>query len=250
MQLRKLVLVLGLAMVLGGCGEKDNTEEQQGMQQKEQQKEQQEISQNTYEGIYDDFLEKIYNFIVNSPDDLVDMGGMGGIYEAAIGKSSRETLSAVGYHIQDLNGDEIPELMLGEISENRDGKSYGKMVYSLYTYVDGEPKLVFEGFYRNRYEWMGDGKFYYTGSGSAIYSMFGTYELSSDGTELISNGYYFSHEKDEDFTEIGYYYNTSGKWDIDVSEEITNPETNFWPVMRELERETKEVEWITFENLK
>lgn len=241
MKLRKMIYILVLVLALVGCGSKKEQDENQDTSESD------DIVINTenqdeYAGIYDELLDTIYNLMVSSPEDMLDIDGMGGIYEAIRDVPISEALSNVGYNIQDISGDGIPELMVGNVTGGSDGKSYGTIVYALYTYIDGEPSLAFEGYYRNMYEWMGDGRFYYFGSGGAIYSTFATYKL--DGTDLICEDFYFSHEKDETFEEIGYYHNTSGEWDISVSEEMS--EDDFWPVSNAWREEVEEIEWITF----
>ena len=52
------------------------------------------------------------------------------------------------------------------------------MTNALYTLVDGKPELVFEGWYRNSYVYMGDGHFYYYGANSAAENGQGVFYLT------------------------------------------------------------------------
>ena len=70
--------------------------------------------------------------------------------------------------------------------------------------------------------------------------MFGEYVLSAEG-KLESKDYYFTYEKDEDFTEIGFYHNTAGDWDPKVSEELDVSEDEFWAISDALARNTAEM---------
>ena len=275
MKLRKLVFLLVFAMLLAGCGskkEQENTEdsskptdivintEKQEDGQKEKDEENQDKteqdtstddkteddaendSQESQEGPYDDLLNKVYDLMANDPEALLNEEGLGGIYDLIRDKSIDVASSIIGYKVEDISGDGIPELMLGYVPNGKDGVGKGSMVISLFTQVDGNTKLMFEGYYKNRYDWLGDGRFYYYGSGGAIYSMFGTYELV--GTELKCEDYYFTHEKDDSYEEIGYYHNTSGEWEVDVSEELS--EDDFWSMESELSQGIREMEWNTF----
>lgn len=274
MIVKKLVWLLLAAMLLVGCGAKNdehpadsskptdiviNTEKQEDEQEDKDEESEDKTEQDTsnddktedatendsqesQEGPYDVLLNKVYDLMVNSPEVLLNEEGLSGIYDLIRDKAIEDALSTIGYKVEDISGDGIPEMMLGYVPDGKDGKGTGSMVVSLFTQLNGEPKLVLEGYYKNRYDWMGDGKFYYFGSGGAIYAMFGTYKL--EGTELKCEDYYFTYKKGESFEEIGHYHNTSGEWDVSVSEEI--PENDFWGMESELAQDVKDIEWNTF----
>ena len=260
MKLRKFAWVLVLAMLVAGCGKeeekepsntgsnieintgKDNTEKEEnsGTVENNEPVENQDSTDTPTVGVYDAFIAYVRDMIVNEPIKMLDVQGLSGIGDAIMSSSTMvtgdENLAKFGYYIADVNNDSIPEIMLGRTDDT-------KMIYSLYTLVNGEPTLKFEGYYKNMYNYLGDGRFFYSGTGGAIYHMFGTYKL--EGVELVCEDYYFTHEKDADFTEIGYFHNTSGVEDSTVSEEMT--EEDFWPISSGLRQEAKDIEWTSFE---
>jgi hypothetical protein len=129
-------------------------------------------------------------------------------------------LGNAGYRIADYSGDRIPELLIGDVNNG--------MIYALYTVKDDQVHLTLEGAYRNAYYLLEDGSIFQQASGGAIYSIFGLYDLSADGSETICRDYWFTHEKDGDYEDIRCWHNTVGDMDIAVSEELAMTLEEFW----------------------
>lgn len=123
----------------------------------------------------------------------------------------------MGYLIEDLSGDGIPELAVGGL--------YG-MTNALYTLVDGKPKLIFEGWYRNSYVYMGNGHFYYYGDNSAAENGQGVFYLTKDGTELECESFLFTGLNSDGNHVV--YYNETGSWDPLESEKSDMTAEEFW----------------------
>lgn len=123
----------------------------------------------------------------------------------------------MGYLIEDLSGDGIPELAVGGL--------YG-MTNALYTLVGGKPELVFEGWYRNSYVYMGDGHFYYYGNNSAAENGQGVFYLTKDGTELECESFLFTGLNSDGNHVV--YYNETGSWDPLESEKSDMTAEEFW----------------------
>ena len=187
-----------------------------------------------YHEAYSEIIEGFRSVITDGLGDETEiLGDPSVLYDL----SGREAEYNLGYAIEDLSGDGIPELAIATINEERDGVSYGDLVYAVYTCYEGTVSLAFEGSYRNSYHYKGDGKFFYRGSGGAMYAIFGSFTLQPDGKNLKCNDYYFTYEKDETFTEIGFYHNTAGVSDKAQSEELNIPEDEFWEKCTDLETE-------------
>lgn len=190
-----------------------------------------------YSGVLDDFC----HIILVGEDGLDNMEleeGAGWIYDVMMGRDSADVLASVGYRVQDISGDGIPELLVGAITDQDDYNDYGSYIYSVYTIVDGEPHCTIEGWYRSSYRMMNNGQIYYEGSGGAMYSIFAVYDISKDGTELICQDYYFTSNTDDSYEEYAMYHNTTGDWDISVSEMLDLPEDEFWNVGEEFRQQT------------
>lgn len=191
--------------------------------------------------IYKDILDDFYTLIVNGSEEDTYFEGSDGVSEAlwAMGENA---LELIGYSIKDISGDGIPELLVGAMDDSNSGKE----IYAVYTCQNDTPICTLSGWSRSAYTSMGDGRFLYQGSGGAIYSIFGTYTISPDGTSLICEDYYFTCEKDETFSEVGFYHNTSGEWDKDASEELNLPEEEFWKIQNDLAEQTENVPMMPF----
>ena len=107
--------------------------------------------------IYSKLVERFRALVVDPFGQDSDEPGEIGVLEAARDAGDRAEYE-MGYLVEDLSGDGIPELAVGQL---------GGPINALYTLVDGQPELVFEGWYRSSYVYMGDGHFYYYGSSSA-----------------------------------------------------------------------------------
>lgn len=120
----------------------------------------------------------------------------------------------------------------------------GSRLFAVYTLVDGKLCCVLESMYRNSYSLTEDGTFFNKGSAGAMYSIFAEEKLSKDGTTMSYIDYWFTYEKDESFQEIGYYHNTTGDWDKNLSEEVGEEE--YYNALEKLERKVQAVKIKTF----
>ena len=92
--------------------------------------------------------------------------------------------------------------------------------------MDGNLELVFEGWYRSSYVYMGDGHFYYYGANSAAENGQGVFYLTKDGTELECESFLFTGlNRDGD---LDVYYNETGSWDPAESEKSDMTAEDFW----------------------
>ena len=193
---------------------------------------------------YAELLGRYYDMICSGEEDE-SIEGTTGVLEAMQGWPG-EALESVGYAVEDITGDGIAELLIGSIEEKEGTISRGSVIYAVYALDGGEPICVLEGWARNCYQWIGNGSFFCEGSGGAMYSIFGLYDLSHDGKTLSCRDYYFTCEKDESFTEIGFYHNTSGEWDKKVSEELDVTQDQFWKVEEDLSKMVGKIDLIPF----
>lgn len=205
-----------------------------------------------YNQVYSKILDGYYSLLSNESynEESLLNGELGVSGFAELCESSTEALSSVGYNISDLSGDGIPELLIGCISGYNNGESSGNVIFALYTCVDGTPQLTFDGSARSSYQFLGKNKYLYQGSNGAMYSIFGSFALSEDGTSLNCIDYYFTHEKDETFQKILFYHNTSGKWDKSVSEEMNISDDDFWEIETSLQQQIQNIPLTPFSEYK
>lgn len=133
-----------------------------------------------------------------------------------------DPLDMLGYAMQDLNSDGVPELAIGPMPE------YGAYLFTLFTLSDGEPQLVFGDESDGGYAYLTDGRFFYSGYYSASKTGQGFYHLADDGSALICDEFYFVDILDGDESNAVVYYNTTGSWDVEDSQETDIPMERFW----------------------
>ena len=86
---------------------------------------------------------------------------------------------AVGYAVEDLDDDGVPELIIGTISTD---DFYGKLIFVLYTVDnDGEPVQIFSSIERDRYYYAGGIRFANIGSSAFDDSFATTLKLEGEG---------------------------------------------------------------------
>lgn len=165
---------------------------------------------------YSELVERFRTLVSDPFSQDSDKPGEMGVLEAAR-TAGANAVHEMGYLIEDLSGDDIPELAVGEC--------YG-MTNALYTLVDGKPELVFEGWYRNSYVYMGDGRFYYYGDNSAAENGQGVFYLTKDGTRLECESFLFTSLNNSG--DLDVYYNENGNWDPAKSEKADMTAEDFW----------------------
>lgn len=174
---------------------------------------------------YAEILSECYSLITEPTDSAESPENLLGIYEAAIALGT-DAANTIGYVFRDVNGDSIPELLIGTFDKAAEAYTKNE-IYAAYTYDGQKPVLLFSGWARNSYALTEDNTFFHHGSGGAAYSIYGEY-MVSDGGEFQCIHAYFTYPKNEEMTEIGYYHNTSGIMDPAEAEEWSVTADEFW----------------------
>lgn len=238
------VLVFSM-LSLVGCGhtnELDNsetmksTEESQTIVQTEDTEEAQEEASETeteqsyvkdIPEVYKDILDKEYEFILNHEnenyDEKLDEYGGAGFIEAVYQMDIEDALKSIGYCLVDLDENGIQELIVvdrGGIFDDLIDR-----ILEIYTIKDNTAIMTVEGWIRNRYYLLDDGTLYNEGSNGAAYSIFATYKYE-DGESVLEDYYFSEFADDNDPNSWGWYHNTSGEYNKNVSErlDLTNDE--------------------------
>ncbi|MGN0980553.1 MAG: hypothetical protein ACI4PT_09510 [Candidatus Avoscillospira sp.] len=181
-----------------------------------------------YEAILDRSAE-----VLSSGGDIESGDGEMGLLEACYSGTG------VGYAVEDLTGDGVPELVLGSLEEDT--------LYAVYTGDQGEPVLMLEGYYRHPCRYLGGGRFFCSGSASALNSILATYTLSEDGRELTCEDFFFTDESPEDMMSVAFFHNTSGVMDPDVSEQLDMDYDGFFAMEDQWMAQVRTIELTPFE---
>ena len=108
----------------------------------------------------------------------------------------------VGYCMEDLDGDGVPELLIGSVED-----SY---IYAMYTMQEGEPVLVIWGSERNTYQLVSDGAFFNRGSNGAACAGYNFYTFYG-GQLHFQDALIFNADADP---ENPWFYAMDEDWDV------------------------------------
>ena len=190
-----------------------------------------------YEPVFEEILDVIeYGYNIDREYAYVSSG----LVEKINYPGDSDLLEDVGYVLEDLSGDGIPELLIG-CDENYGGSLPSSYIYSIFTIKDDKAFPVVQCWTRSSYHYMGNSHFFYLGSGGAMITLMGENHLSNDGTEVVWDDFYFTDEKENG--EAGIYHNNSGVFDADESEELTMTEGQFSQIMEDYEERCELLSW-------
>lgn len=129
-----------------------------------------------------------------------------------------ESLAKPGYCLIDLDGNGVPELLVGLMT---DDAFYSRIVASVFTVENEAPLLVFTSYTRSRYCLSSEGGFIYEGSGGAAYSDY--YACSfSGGVMTRAYGVYSDGDR-------GFFYCENGDREgAAKTESITQEQYSEW----------------------
>ena len=110
----------------------------------------------------------VYQPIIDEVSDLVDTGYDENKDYKYITPGLQEKIcygmnSDLGYIIEDVNNDGIPDLLIG-YNESDGADNLNSYIINAYTANGTNTRLLIDGWVRASYRWLGDGKFYYFGS--------------------------------------------------------------------------------------
>ncbi|SCX89615.1 YARHG domain-containing protein [Lachnospiraceae bacterium XBB2008] len=199
-----------------------------------------------YETVYAPILSEIKEVLTSGYDYEKDYAYIStGLMERCMYPEDDVLPEVIGYTYMDINGDDIPELLIGENDGYEyDDTQYVSYIYSGFTIIDDEPVLFLEGWARNRYHWMGDGYFFNTGSGGAMNTIFGQGHLPPGGDSIEWDDFYFS-EEDMAIGGMAFFHNNTGSCDPGESERLNMSEHKFLRILNSYKCEP--VSWTFFE---
>lgn len=243
---RTAILQLGIILVilmLTGCGSNNIKNQDENKDNIVEETLDEEMST----AVYDEVLQRFYKNAVNADvEALFESGEFTSLAEVLQYQDSNTVLQSFGYSYKDINSDGITELIIGNIREVDNGKSYGDIICNLYTYVDGEVVCLINGYAKNVYRMFEDGKIYNSGVGGAIYYCSGIFDLSPESGTLECLDFYITHERDDDFADIAVYRNHTGSWSPEDSTETDMTVDDFFAMDEEYIQKVVDIELIPF----
>ncbi|WP_462432827.1 hypothetical protein [Phascolarctobacterium succinatutens] len=103
-----------------------------------------------YEQEYRKIVAGVCDYLTTGNTAGLPAQGLTGFEELEGHNDPGQGVSSVGYTLQDINNDKVPELIFGQIDYPEGKGYYGRDIYAIYTFVDGKIKFVDEGWSRSR----------------------------------------------------------------------------------------------------
>ena len=179
-----------------------------------------------YEEIYQEVLDKMHRIIAHPESSAWDEDdGAIAIVEAANYQES--ALQNIGYAFEDLSGDGVCELIIGNRTVN---SCPGNTILAVYTYHDGNVVYSFGGPSRNPHFLMGDGRILFYASNGYMSYGFGLSTLNKDGTTLTCEELVYTGIGPYGETQV-VFENKEGFWDEDsayLSDMTLEDYENYW----------------------
>lgn len=164
------------------------------------------------ETAYEGLIQRYRQIVVDPDGSSAETVGEQCVLTAArdMREWGEDPLETLGYAVEDLSGDGVPELVIGFLSD------HSILQYAVYTLVDGRPQVVFED-EEGSLGYLGNGSFHYvvslpTGMGQ------GTVSLSQDGAQILWEDFYFTLDDIFGCGAVTIYHNTTGSLDPAESE--------------------------------
>ncbi len=164
-----------------------------------------------------------------------------GLMEKVMYDDRSSLFRSIGYVIEDIDGDGIPELMIGYDDQDYDTLAEQSYILGVYALDGKEPYSVLYGWARNTYRWLGNGHVLNLGSGGAAVTILADSHFDHSEKRFICDDFYFSDEKEAG--KIAYFHNTTGVFDMDLSEELSISSDGFWELIEGYEKDCKLLDW-------
>lgn len=230
------VCLLAFVLLLGGCSKKEKEQTAEKTTERIETTETTEGTEATtkdteaateatteaslnYEDVYNDEIMHVYNLIVGDETNFDNAADEDfGLLDVKQSADTATALSALGYTIKDLNGDDVPEMIVADVNG---------YIYKICSYDGKATQCIISGHARFGLKLMKDEEtIVMSGSNGAAYVNFGKMHIAADGKSVEWDDYYFTNP--DDTGTMHYYHNTTGEWDTEKAEELTVDEDTFW----------------------
>ena len=243
------MLLASLAMLLNGCG----SDKQAATQPKATKVEEAATAVAkvpAYEREYGKLVEGIYNFVNDGNMDKVPQQGMTGIYELRDHMGYVDALNMLGYTLQDINNDKVPELIFAILDNEKQGKGYyGKDIYAVYTFVDGKIKFVDEGWARSNIKLLANNMLLTRGNSSNTDYVLALKDLLPNGNKRCID-MYFTRSKSNNEPGLDVYRNNVGRDDVAVSQKTNMTADDFFDMGTEMAGDSVKLELLPLKEYK
>lgn len=244
------MLLASLAMLLNGCGSDKQAAATQPKTTKVEEAAAAVAKVPAYEREYGKLVEGIYNFVNDGNMDKVPQQGMTGIYELRDRMGYVDALNMLGYTLQDINNDKVPELIFAILDNEKQGKGYyGKDIYAVYTFVDGKIKFVDEGWARSNIKLLANNMLLTRGNSSNTDYVLVLEDLLPNGNKRCVD-MYFTRSKSNNEPGLDVYRNDVGRADVAVSQKTNMTADDFFDMGEEMAGDSVKLELLPLKEYK
>lgn len=244
------MLLASLAMLLNGCGSDKQAAATQPKTTKVEEAAAAVAKVPAYEREYGKLVEGIYNFVNDGNMDKVPQQGMTGIYELRDRMGYVDALNMLGYTLQDINNDKVPELIFAILDNEKQGKGYyGKDIYAIYTFVDGKIKFVDEGWARSNIKLLANNMLLTRGNSSNTDYVLVLADLLPNGNKRCVD-MHFTRSKSNNEPGLDVYRNDVGRADVAVSQKTNMTADDFFDMGEEMAGDSVKLELLPLKEYK
>lgn len=244
------MLLASLAMLLNGCGSDKQAVATQSKAMKVEETAATVAKVPAYEREYGKLVEGIYNFVNDGDMGKVPQQGMTGIYELRDHMGYVDALNMLGYTLQDINNDKVPELIFAILDNEKQGKGYyGKDIYAVYTFVDGKIKFVDEGWARSNIKLLANNMLLTRGNSSNTDYVLVLEDLLPNGNKRCVD-MYFTRSKSNNEPGLDVYRNDVGRADAAVSQKTNMTADDFFDMGEEMAGDSVKLELLPLKEYK
>ena len=240
------LLLTGLAMLLGSDSSDKKADQLLAMPKAEA------AAMPAYEQEYMKIVAGVCDYLTTGNTAGLPAQGLTGFEELEGHNDPGQGVSSVGYTLQDINNDKVPELIFAILDNEKQGKGYyGKDIYAVYTFVDGKIKFVDEGWARSNLQLLPNNMLLTRGNSSNTDYVLVLEDLLPNGNKRCVD-MYFTRSKNGNAAANGLdvYRNDVGRDDVAVSQKTNMTADDFFDMGAEMAGDSVKLELLPLKEYK
>ena len=205
-----------------------------------------------YEQEYMKIVAGVCDYLTTGNTAGLPAQGLTGFEELEGHNDPGQGVSSVGYTLQDINNDKVPELIFAILDNEKQGKGYyGKDIYAIYTFVDGKIKFVDEGWARSKLQLLPNNMLLTRGNSSNTDYVLVLEDLLPNGNKRCVD-MYFTRSKNGNAAANGLdvYRNDVGRDDVAVSQKTNMTADDFFDMGAEMAGDSVKLELLPLKEYK
>ena len=239
------LLLTGLTMLLGSDSSDKKADSLLAMPKAEG------AAMPAYEQEYMKIVEGVCDYLTTGNTAGLPAQGLIGFEELEGHNDPGQGVSSVGYTLQDINNDKVPELIFGLIDYPEGKGYYGRDIYAVYTFVDGKIKFVDEGWARSNLQLLPNNMLLMRGNSSNTDYVLVLEDLLPNGNKRCVD-MYFTRSKNGNAAVNGLdvYRNDVGRDDVAASQKTNMTADDFFDMGAEMAGDSVKLELLPLKECK